>query len=64
MVVFLDVLGQLIADERMLSPGWLIEREDYTSVIESLADQVTTLGRDVSVLFAEDLGKLRRSWIE
>jgi hypothetical protein len=39
----------------MLGPGGLVERERHAGVVESLADKVTALGRDVGVFFAEDL---------
>lgn len=49
------ILRQLVANERMLSPGRLVERESDAGVVESLADEVTALGRDVGVFFTEDL---------
>ena len=49
------ILRQLIADECMLGPGGLVERERHAGVVESLADKVTALGRDVGVFFVEDL---------
>jgi hypothetical protein len=52
---FDDILRQLIADERMLCPGGLVERESHAGVVEGLADEVAALRRDVGVFFAEDL---------
>ena len=39
----------------MLSPSRLVEGESHASFVESLADEVAALGRDVGVFFAEDL---------
>ena len=50
-----NILRQLIADERVLSPGWLVEGESDAGVVEGLADEVAALGWDVGVFFAEDL---------
>jgi hypothetical protein len=49
------ILRQLIADESMLGPGGLVERECHAGVVEGFADEVAALGRDVGVFFAEDL---------
>lgn len=51
----MNILRQLIADERVLGPSWLVEREGHASVVQGLADEVAALGRNVGVFFAEDL---------
>jgi len=39
----------------VLGPGRLVEGKGHAGVVEGLADEVAALGRDVGVLFAEDL---------
>jgi hypothetical protein len=39
----------------MLGPGGLVEGESHAGVVESFANEVAALGRDVGVFFAEDL---------
>jgi len=51
----MNILRQLVANERMLSPGRLVERERHAGVVQGLADEVAALGRDVGVFFTEDL---------
>lgn len=41
--------------ELTLRPGDFVETEQHSSVMQGLADQIATLGRDVSVVLAEDL---------
>lgn len=41
---------------RTLRPSNLVKAEQCTLLVERLADQVASLGRDVGVVFAEDLG--------
>lgn len=47
--------AQLVADESMLCPRQLVERESHVGVHKRLADGVATGGRDMVVAFAEDL---------
>jgi hypothetical protein len=42
-------------DKLTLCPGNLIETEQNALVMQSLPNQVTAFGRDVVVVFAEDL---------
>ena len=51
----MNILRQLIADKRVLGPGRLVEGESHAGVVESFANEVAALGRDVGVFFAEDL---------
>lgn len=48
-------LGQLVADEGVLGPGMLVEREGHAGIVQRLADQVAARRRDVGVTLAEDL---------
>lgn len=47
-------LGQLIADERVLSPREFVERKHHTGVAEFLANEITASIVDVGVFDAED----------
>jgi hypothetical protein len=46
---------QLVADEGVLRPRRLVEREDNARLVQRLADEVAARGRHVVVHFAEDL---------
>lgn len=41
----------------MLGPSRLVKGESDAGVVEGLADEIAALGRDVGVLFAENLGR-------
>ena len=51
----ISTLGELVADESMLCPSWLVEAEHHTCVTQCLADEVAARWRDMSVFLAEDL---------
>jgi hypothetical protein len=42
-------------DRLTLRPGNLVETKENALIMQSLADQVTAFGRDVVVVFTEDL---------
>jgi len=47
--------GQLVTDERMLSPRQFVETEGRARLVQGLANQIATFRWDVVVPFAEDL---------
>ena len=54
----ISALTQLIPDERMLSPGNLVEAERSTRIVQRLPDQIAAFWRDVVVTLAEDHDEL------